>query len=147
MDYCNNGPIITVIMDPLLPIITRSNNGFYYYTLWTSPTCRWSTPPRSKKLTWSRFGGSPLFLFSLVIVTKLSLIWLISLIYTFINGSFQISTMVEHKSQDFGWCSEGYRGWDAQLYWSHVCYDHMSYQRHRWQLNDKEGCFPHSPFL
>ena len=42
----NNGPIITVIMDSLLPIITRSimgNNGFYYYLLLTSPICRSGT--------------------------------------------------------------------------------------------------------
>ena len=40
----NNGPIITVILDPLLTIITRSimgNSGFHYYPLLTSPTCRW----------------------------------------------------------------------------------------------------------
>ena len=41
--YGKNGSIITVIMSSLLLIITRSimgNNGFHYYPLLTSPTCR-----------------------------------------------------------------------------------------------------------
>ena len=45
--------VITVVMDPLLPIISRSiigNIGFYYYLLLTSLTCRCYLPKQHSLL-------------------------------------------------------------------------------------------------